>query len=586
MSSLPSDTMEPLQAALSAWVHDTRALQRVLSEQLSSANRQMTRLLERLPEMSLPADAGARLEETISGWIRDVTGNQDRLAEEIAGAIRQVESLTEAITLEGAPAQAVAVGRPSPSDIEALAEGLDGFSALLNGWNEAERRQQTQIREWMDRLCRAEADQSEAMRSQMAALESAVAERDAALAQFNDALADRDKALDTGSAALETAQQQCAVLGEALRDCEGELEGARVYIGDLEAELEALRARPAVPPEQAEAMEALCVRAARWQQACAEAEAHAAGLEEAHAAAQEESAKQYRELEAALSEARNAMDQRGTALRELSRELQETRDMLSAGQAHGEGLEKAAARAEALDIELQETRKRLAEREAELARYKADSATHQDEMREALSQLTSALRERDEAREALGKASAPGERLKAGTAGFESEEAQSPEARDIRQRIVVSATAGEGAERRLGELLLQSGVISEGQLEAALAEQQKSPGQPIGAILTSLDYATEDAVAQALACQLNLPMVHPSPDTVETAASRLLHRDLCTWHVCIPLQATQDRIVLAMANPLDDGAVRKIEDMTRRAVSRTVAAPGEILRAIDDVYGH
>lgn len=544
MDPLPGESMERLEAALSAWSNEAQSVQRLLLEQLTSANLQMTRLLERLSGVALPEDACERLRETISGWTHDVTRNQEALSTQIAKIAREVEGLSGAVAPEAVAVETVYAA----PDSAPLNEAVDALSGTLNAMTEAEHGRLAQLRVLIGELGHREAGMADAVRAQIEALESSLEERQAAIAQLNEALSERDKALDEDNAALETAQQHCASLGEALRAREAELEGARGYIADIEAELETLRANPA-QPEDAETMEALCVRAARWQQACAEAEAHAAGLERAHAAFQEESEKTRSDLEAALSAARTAMDQRGRALRELSRELQETRDMLSSAQERASTLEKTAARFGALEAELRDMQKRL--------------------------------KERDEAR----AAQAPGGRLHAGTAGFESGDTHTPEARDMRQRMVVSAMAGEGGHRKLGEILVDSGAISREQLDAALEEQRHTPGQRIGALLTGLEYTSEDAVAQAVACQLNLPLVHPNTETVETEASRLLHRDLCAWHVCIPMHATGNRIVMAMANPGDDAAVRKIEDMTRRTVSRAVAAPGEILRAIDDVYG-
>lgn len=541
MDPLPGESMERLEAALSAWSNEAQSVQRLLLEQLTSANLQMTRLLERLSGVALPEDACERLRETISGWTHDVTRNQEALSTQISKIAREVEGLSGAVAPEAVAVETVYAA----PDSAPLNEAVDALSGTLNAMTEAEHRRLAQLRALIGELGHREAGMADAVRAQIEALESSLEERQAAITQLNEALSERDKALDEENAALETAQQHCASLGEALRAREAELEGARGYIADLEAELETPRANPA-QPEDAETLEALCVRAARWQQACAEAEAHAAGLERAHAVFQEENEKTRSDLEAALSAARTAMDQRGRALRELSRELQETRDMLSSAQERASTLEKTASRVDILEAELKDMRERLEEQ---------------------------------------AEAKAPSDRLPAGAAGFESGDAHTPEARDMRQRMVVSAMAGEGGHRKLGEILVDSGAISREQLDAALEEQRHTPGQRIGALLTGLEYTSEDAVAQAVACQLNLPLVHPNTETVETEASRLLHRDLCAWHVCIPMHATGDRIVMAMANPGDDAAVRKIEDMTRRTVSRAVAAPGEILRAIDDVYG-
>lgn len=158
-------------------------------------------------------------------------------------------------------------------------------------------------------------------------------------------------------------------------------------------------------------------------------------------------------------------------------------------------------------------------------------------------------------------------------------------AHELQQRIVLSETVRNGDHRRIGQILLDAGIITPEQLEQSLSEQQRMPDQMLGGILIGLDYASEEVVAQALACQLGMPLAHPSSATVQRDAAALLHKDLCAWHVCVPMQISADRLVVAMANPLDEAAVRKIEEMSRRNVSRVVATPTEILLAIEDVYG-
>jgi len=153
------------------------------------------------------------------------------------------------------------------------------------------------------------------------------------------------------------------------------------------------------------------------------------------------------------------------------------------------------------------------------------------------------------------------------------------------QRIVLSEMARNGDHRPIGQILMDAGIITPEQLEQSLYEQQRMPDQMLGGILIGLDYASEEVVAQAVACQLGIPLVHPSSATVQRDAAAVLHKDLCTWHVCVPMRITADRLVVAMANPLDAGAVKRMEEMGRRSISRVVAAPTEILLAIEDVYG-
>jgi hypothetical protein len=206
----------------------------------------------------------------------------------------------------------------------------------------------------------------------------------------------------------------------------------------------------------------------------------------------------------------------------------------------------------------------------------------QQEAREAMHRLNEAInaqgRAEDSAREARDDAS----RLRITGAGFD---ALINDDEVARQRILISsAKMGEG-KHPLGQLLLDAGVISERQLDDVLTEQRRAPGRMLGTLLMDKEIASEEAVAQAIACQTNLPLVRPREQTIEKGAADMLRRDVCAWHVVIPLRVDAERIVLAMANPLDETALNKVRDLTRKEVVPVVATPSDILAAIEDCYG-
>ena len=72
---------------------------------------------------------------------------------------------------------------------------------------------------------------------------------------------------------------------------------------------------------------------------------------------------------------------------------------------------------------------------------------------------------------------------------------------------------------------------------------------------------------------------------IQPQAIKLLNGDICTWHVCIPLRVTGDRLVVAMANPLDESAIYKLRDISQREITPVVGAASQIMDAIDAHYG-
>ncbi len=120
---------------------------------------------------------------------------------------------------------------------------------------------------------------------------------------------------------------------------------------------------------------------------------------------------------------------------------------------------------------------------------------------------------------------------------------------------------------RLGDMLLQAKVISELQLNAAIAEQQRWGGK-LGQILVRMGALTEDLLVMALCRQLNLPRA--DLDAVQFVPDALKQRiDLatCERYRILPLAYVTDRrtMQLAMSDPFDVAAV---DDLTRMLGTR------------------
>ncbi len=179
-------------------------------------------------------------------------------------------------------------------------------------------------------------------------------------------------------------------------------------------------------------------------------------------------------------------------------------------------------------------------------------------------------------------------RVFVGTAGMGNDpatESARAEAESQCQRIIISERMHEqDGARRLGRILADAGVLTEAQMESALKEQARS-GELLGAVLARMELLPEEAIAQALSCQLGLPLVVPKEEIIEADAAALFHRDVCLWHVFVPLRISTGKIVIAMANPLDETACKKAADLSRKEISPVLATPGAILAAIDDIYG-
>ena len=135
----------------------------------------------------------------------------------------------------------------------------------------------------------------------------------------------------------------------------------------------------------------------------------------------------------------------------------------------------------------------------------------------------------------------------------------------------------------LADILLDCGVLSRGELDAALAEQKRA-GLRLDETLVRGGYATDNRIAAALSSRLGLPLlsfdeIHPTEEALalipESAAARL----------CVmPLAAVGGKISVAMADPLDMEAADEIRLITGREPEMSVAARGDLERAAIAYY--
>ncbi|MCC6797823.1 MAG: hypothetical protein IT366_22100 [Candidatus Hydrogenedentes bacterium] len=142
-----------------------------------------------------------------------------------------------------------------------------------------------------------------------------------------------------------------------------------------------------------------------------------------------------------------------------------------------------------------------------------------------------------------------------------------------------------GRRRRMGEMLIEANVLSDAQLERALSIQQEQPQRRLGSILIELGYTEGDIIAQVLASQAKVPFVRLDKDEPVPAAVKLVSERLASHHVCIPLRLEEDRLILAMANPMDLIAIQDIEHATGRGVDPVASSSDGIVQAIKAYYG-
>lgn len=113
--------------------------------------------------------------------------------------------------------------------------------------------------------------------------------------------------------------------------------------------------------------------------------------------------------------------------------------------------------------------------------------------------------------------------------------------------------------RRIGEILLEKGFITEAQLADALSEQ-KINSIFLGEILTKKGALSKEHFLEALSEQFDIPMVNLKEQDIDPELASKFSSALIVDHKCFPLFKQQDSITVAIVNPLNAVALNKIEE--------------------------
>src|SRR3989338_1494913 len=141
------------------------------------------------------------------------------------------------------------------------------------------------------------------------------------------------------------------------------------------------------------------------------------------------------------------------------------------------------------------------------------------------------------------------------------------------------------ATKKLGELLVEAGLITQEQLDATLSDEKKEKGKRLGTLLVEKGFATELDIAETIAYQLNIPFLDIHTAVIEPEAIKLVPEKLARKHVIIPLYIEKKNVIkIAMADPLNMEALDDIRFATNYQRSPMVATATDIVKAIKTHY--
>ncbi len=140
------------------------------------------------------------------------------------------------------------------------------------------------------------------------------------------------------------------------------------------------------------------------------------------------------------------------------------------------------------------------------------------------------------------------------------------------------------ARKKLGSLLCEKSYLDEGRLDLALCEQ-KAKYRRLGQILLELGYVTQTQLNEALALQAGIERIDLSDISVSAEIIALVPAELVSKHNIIPLRRNNGKLAVAMTDPFQPEAIEDIRLVTGHPVERYYAEPTQMEHSILKFYG-
>ena len=137
-------------------------------------------------------------------------------------------------------------------------------------------------------------------------------------------------------------------------------------------------------------------------------------------------------------------------------------------------------------------------------------------------------------------------------------------------------------KKKLGDLLKESGLVTEVQIQDVLA--QKKRDQKLGDALVEQGFITEKQLLDVLEIQLKLDSVSLYQYPIDISLTNLIQKDFARSKLLLPIKKEDSRLIVAMNDPLDFYAIEELEFSTGYVVIPVIATRDDLLQTINRLY--
>jgi type IV pilus assembly protein PilB len=140
------------------------------------------------------------------------------------------------------------------------------------------------------------------------------------------------------------------------------------------------------------------------------------------------------------------------------------------------------------------------------------------------------------------------------------------------------------ALRRIGQILVDLGMITEDQLELLLEEQKRRPGELLGKVAEALGFINDDQLAQALAEQMGMRVVNLGELKVPPDVLAKITEPMAQMYRVVPIEFADNTLTVAMCDPQKLTIRDELRTFLGYDVKAMVATEAAMLKALEKFY--
>jgi type IV pilus assembly protein PilB len=140
------------------------------------------------------------------------------------------------------------------------------------------------------------------------------------------------------------------------------------------------------------------------------------------------------------------------------------------------------------------------------------------------------------------------------------------------------------ALRRIGQILVDLGFLTDDRLEMLLEEQQQRPGEMIGQIAMSMGLITDEQLAQGLAEQMSMQVITLADLVIQPDVLACITEPMAQLYRIVPISFKENTLTIAMCDPQKLSIIDELRSFLGYDVKAVVATEKEVLRALERYY--